>query len=51
MQDQDHQKCQLFINGEWVDPAEKGRFEVLDPGKEEVIAEVEPLTCEQSPKR
>ena len=44
MQDQDHQRCQLFIKGEWVDPAEKGRFEVLDPGKEEVIAEVASAT-------
>lgn len=42
---EDHKRCQLFINGAWVDPREKGRFEVIDPGTEEVIAEVASATA------
>lgn len=37
---EDHKRAQLFINGRWVDPQEKGRFETLDPASEEVITEV-----------
>ena len=30
----------LFIGGQWVDAARKGRFETRDPGSGKVLAEV-----------
>ncbi|HUG39019.1 MAG TPA: aldehyde dehydrogenase family protein [Longimicrobiales bacterium] len=30
----------LYINGEWTDPSEGGRFETVNPGTGEVLAEV-----------
>ena len=36
----------LFIDGQWVEPCQGGRFEVVDPASEEVLAQVASATAE-----
>ncbi|SDN66117.1 aldehyde dehydrogenase family protein [Pseudomonas jinjuensis] len=36
----------LYINGQWVSPAKGGSFETVDPGSEQVIAQVAAATAE-----
>src|ERR1700744_5366704 len=37
---------QLFIDGRWVAPVNRGRFDTIDPSNEEVIASVAAATAE-----
>jgi aldehyde dehydrogenase (NAD+) len=47
LQSTDHRHpVHSFINGEWVEPVDKGKFEVINPATEEVITSV----CEATEK-
>lgn len=41
-------KNQAYINGEWVDGADKKRFQVTNPANSEVIGEVPDMTAEDA---